>query len=125
MFDSMCRSKQYQTLSIGAKLFYMICRVQAMSTHGRSCLYKHGEEYGIVYNAGRDFVFPSAHLAKYGIDRRNADKYFKQLEKAGFIEKKECNKVRKKVNVYSFSANWWLKAGDQAKEEQKQDSPNK
>ena len=33
-------------------------------------------------------------------------KYFKELENAGFLTKKEKNKHMKKVNVYSFSDRW-------------------
>lgn len=105
IYDGMCRSKAYQSLSIGAKHFYTLCRVQAKSTHGKSCLYKHSEEYGITYTE-HDFVFPASHLTMYGVDRSNASRYFKELEAAGFIDKKEKNKHMKKVNVYSFSNRW-------------------
>jgi hypothetical protein len=105
LYDGMCRSKAYQSLSIGAKQFYTLCRVQAKSTHGKSCLYKHSEEYGITYTE-HDFVFPASHLNMYGVDRSNASRYFKELEAAGFIDKKEKNKHIKKVNVYSFSNRW-------------------
>lgn len=105
IYDSMCKSKAYKTLSLGAKHFYTLCRVQSQSAQGRACLYKHREEENSIYTE-RDFVFPAKHLAIYGVDRSNANKYFKQLEAAGFIEVKENNKHRKKVNVYSFSARW-------------------
>jgi len=105
IYDGMCRSEVYQSLSIGARHFYTLCRVQAKSSHGKSCLYKHGEEYGITYTEA-DFVFPASHLNMYGIDRSNACRYFKELEAAGFIEKKEKNKHMKRVNVYSFSNRW-------------------
>ena len=105
IYEGMCLSKAYKALPIGAKHFYTLCRVQAQSKRGKSCLWKHGQEYGITYNKN-DFVFPSSHLALYEIDRANAKRYFDILEKAGFIERKEKNKVRKKVNVYSFSDKW-------------------
>ncbi len=105
IYDGMCRSKAYQSLSIGAKQLYTLCRVQSKSTHGKSCLYKHSEEYGITYTE-HDFVFPASHLKMYGVDRSNANRYFNELEAAGFIDKKEKNKHMKKVNVYSFSNRW-------------------
>lgn len=105
LYDGMCKSNAYKSLSIGTKHFYTLCRVQAQSTHGKSCLYKHGKEFGIKYSEN-DFVFPASHLNMYGIDRSNASRYFKELEAAGFIDKKEKNKHMKKVNVYSFSSRW-------------------
>ena len=105
LYVSMCKSKAYQNLSLGAKHLYDMCRVHSTSKECKQCLYKHGEEYGITYSE-YDFVFPAAHLAEYGIDRRNAVRYFNELEAAGFIVKKEKNKPMKKVNVYSFSDKW-------------------
>lgn len=105
LYDGMCKSKAYQELSIGARHFYTLCRVQSRSKHGTSCLYKHGAENGITYTE-HDFVFPSSHLELYGVDRSNASRYFQELIKAGFIDKKEKNQHRKKVNVYSFSDRW-------------------
>ena len=105
LYDGMCRSKAYQSLGIGAKHFYTLCRVQSRSKQGRACLYQHSTEYGITYTEN-DFVFPAEHLKMYGIDRSNANRYFGELEKAGFITKKEKNNHIKKVNVYSFSDKW-------------------
>ena len=105
VYDGMCRSKKYRNMTIGAKHFYTLCRVQAKSTHGKACLYKHSNEYGITYNENC-FVFPSSHLAMYGVDRSNACRYFKELEGAGFIKKIESNKHIKKINVYEFSDGW-------------------
>lgn len=105
LFDSMCKSSQYQSLSIGARHFYTLCRVQAKSTHGTSCLHKHAQEYGRTYSE-YCFVFPAKHLSMYGIDRANASRYFKELENAGFIKKVEKNNNQQKVNVYEFSCEW-------------------
>lgn len=105
IYDGMCRSKAYQALNIGARQFYTLCRVQAKSTHGKSCLYQHGNEFGVEYTEN-DFVFPAKHLAMYGIDRSNANHLFEELEAAGFIDVKEKNSHRKRVNVYSFSKRW-------------------
>lgn len=105
VFDGMFQHPQFQKLTCGARLFYCYCRVQAKSEHGRSCLYQHGKEFGITYTDA-DFVFPAKHLEMYGYDRSNATRYFKELENAGFLTKKEKNKHMKKVNVYSFSDRW-------------------
>lgn len=105
LYDGMCTSKAYIELSIGAKQFYTLCRVQAQSARGKACLYKHAEEFGISYN-DHCFVFPSSHLEKYGYDRSNAVKYFNELVAAGFIKKLERNKHLKKVNVYEFIEDW-------------------
>ncbi len=105
LFGGMLKSEAYQKLSLGAKQFYTYCRVQAKSSEGTSCLYKHGEECGENYT-DHDFVFPAKHLEEYNIKRSNANRYFNELIAAGFIEIREKNKHRKKVNVYSFSTRW-------------------
>lgn len=106
LFDSMCQSEAYKSLTLGEKQMYTMCRVQAKSPHGRKCLYKHGEEYGRKYDADKYFVFPAEHMAKYNIDRSNGGKWLKQLEEKGFIERVECNKHIQKVNVFAFSNKW-------------------
>lgn len=106
LFDSMCQSEAYKNLTLGEKQMYSMCRVQSKSPHGRSCLYKHGEEYGRTYDVDKYFVFPAEHMARYGIDRSNGGKWLKQLEEKGFIERVECNKHIQKVNVYVFVNKW-------------------
>lgn len=106
LYPGMLKSDAWKGLTNTAKVIYACCRVQARSKEGTSCLYKHGQEYGREYNPERDFVFPASHLKAYGYDRRNAHKYFDELKAAGFIELKEDNSIRKKVNVYSFSDAW-------------------
>lgn len=105
LFESMLKSSQYQSLSIGAKQFYTLCRVQARTKGGTSCLYNHGNETDTSYK-DCDFVFPASHLESFGINRSNASRYFKELVQKGFIEYKERNKHKKNVNVYSFSNRW-------------------
>lgn len=106
IFESMCKSGAYLSLSIGAKQFYTLCRVQARSSSGRACLYAHGKEYDKQYDSERYFVFPAKHQEEYGIKRQNGNKYLKELESAGFIEKVEQNNHIHKVNVYRFSDKW-------------------
>ena len=106
IFDSMCRSKDYKDLSLGAKHFYTLCRVQARSKAGRACLYAHSKEFNNTYDAERYFVFPAKHQEAYGVLRQNGNRYLQELERAGFIEKVEQNNHIKKVNVYRFSRKW-------------------
>ena len=106
LFERMLKSAKYQSLGIGARDFYTKCRVQSQSKIGRACLYKYNLEHGTTYNHDIYFVFPAEHLKAYGIDRRNANRLFKELEEAGFIECEAENKHRYKVNVYRFSSKW-------------------
>jgi hypothetical protein len=105
MYESLRTSGAFQSLTIGAQLFYADCRIQYMSNGGKACLHKHAQECGREYDE-HCFVFPSSHLQRYGYDRSNASKYIKQLVAAGFIEIVENNKPRKKVNVYRFVETW-------------------
>lgn len=105
LYDSMLKAESFQNLPIGAKFFYVCCRVQAQSKAGKQCLYKHAEENERKYNENY-FVFPAEHLRLYGIDRSNARRMFDQLEKAGFVKKIESNQHQKKVNVYAFVDDW-------------------
>ena len=106
IYCGMLKSTQYQSLTIGERQFYNVCRAQAQSEKGRSCLYKHGIDYNTNYNHDIDFVFPSSHLKEYGYDRSNASRYFRRLAEKGFIEIKEDNQIRKHVNVYAFTDKW-------------------
>lgn len=106
IFDSMLKSKAFIDLSPTAKVLYICCRNQAQSKAGKESLLKHCKEFNNYIEYGIDFVLPAKHLEEYGIDRRNADRYFKELIAAGFIIKKEINKYTFKVNVYSFSSKW-------------------
>lgn len=104
MYDGMCKHEAYKSLPIGARQFYVLCRVEAMS-QGKACLFKHAQQSGREY--GRDcFVFPATHLEAYGVSRGNAHKLFKQLVDAGFIKVIEDNSKRRDVNVYEFVTDW-------------------
>ncbi len=107
IFDSMCKCKKYQELSIGAKHFYTLCRVEWKSELGRQSLYKFRREHGIE-DKGKDneFVFPAKHMKMYGVDRSNGSRYLKQLKEAGFIGIASFNKSRWKENVYYFDSKW-------------------
>lgn len=108
VFESMCKDKDYQSLSIGARQFYTLCRVQSQSKEGKACLYRHALEFNREYSKDC-FVFPSSHLELYGMNRANAARYFKELEAHGFIRKVEKNNAQQKVNVYEFLKNWYIR----------------
>ena len=106
VYDGMMQSQAYRSLSIGARQFYVLCRVQAQSTHGTASLYQHGQRYNREYNKNVDFVFPEKHLMLYGMKRQNAHRYFIELVNSGFITIREQNQKQKMPNVYSFSDKW-------------------
>lgn len=105
VYDGMLSSDAFKHLSCGLRLFYIACRVQARSKQGTSCLYKHGQESGTVYDE-HCFVFPASHMQRYGYHRANGNKLLQALIEKGFIEKVESNKARFKVSVYRFSSRW-------------------
>lgn len=105
VYESMLKSEAYKSLSAGEKIMYVCCRTQATSKDSKMCLYNHAKEFGTMYS-DNDFVFPATHMEKYGFDRSNGGKLLNSLIAKGFLDKKEANKPRKKVNVYSFSSRW-------------------
>lgn len=105
IFRSMVTSPAYNALSVGAKQFYTLCRVQAQSEEGRRCLYQQTQQTGITVEAGW-FVFPAKHLTECWVDRSSASRWFKELEKRGFIECIQRGKNCFSVNVYRFSDKW-------------------
>lgn len=105
VYDSMLKSRAYQKLSTGAKAFFTVCKVHARTEEARRCLYNHKSFSNREYDF-YDFVFPAAQLEKYGYDKSNATKLFKQLINAGLIELREPNKPIYKTNVYRFSDKW-------------------
>lgn len=107
---ALVRSKEFQSLSIGARATYVILRCHAQSQESRRCLHQYGEEEGRTYDPRLFFVFPASHSRLYGLDRGNATRYMKELEKNRFIKCVESNKHRRKVNIYMFSA--MFKAND-------------
>lgn len=115
LFDSMIKSRAFQELTPNGKVMLLYCRNQKTCKNGRACLYELAKERAKIhkddtlinkYMTEPFFVFPSKQLEIYGIDRRNASRYFKELENKGFIKKIECNKGRYKVNLYKFIDAW-------------------
>lgn len=105
VYDGMCKSKEFLQLSIGARYFYIMCRVESRSSKGKACLYKHAQSENTTYT-DNCFVFPKSHQEAYGLTHANCCKYLTELEKAGFISTIENNKHRRIVNVYAFSNQW-------------------
>lgn len=106
IYYSLLTDEKFLKLSNMARYLYVCCRVQSTSRLGRECLYNHGNEEGVVYGEGC-FVLPAKHQREYGLnDRGNVAKWMKELIDAGFVDKLETNKHRKKVNVYRFSTRW-------------------
>lgn len=107
MFESMLTSNTYKALSIGAKHFYTLCRVQAQSESGRRALYKLAEyEQRKQPYPQHFFVFPASHMRKYGVDDANGRKYMRELIACGFIVIKEDNSQRRIATIYAFSDLW-------------------
>ena len=107
LYVSQIRSKAYTELSLSAKQLYIVMRVHAHSEEGRACLAMHGKETGIECDPEIYFVFPASHQRLYGYkDRRNVDRYIKELERAGFIIRYEVNWNLRKVTVYKFVSDW-------------------
>ena len=115
LFDSMIISDAFQKLTPNGKLMLLYCRNQKTCKVGRACLYELAKERAAMYNDNAlinkymtepYFVLPSKQLTRYGIDRRNATRYLKELEQQGFIEKVESNKGRYKTNLYKFVDTW-------------------
>lgn len=112
IYESMVKHEKFNKLSIGAKWLYVLCRIQLNTKKQIQCRHNHEDEIqkagaDIRYDYERDFVFPAKQLKEYNIQRQNAYKYFNELEEHGFIERKERNGIRQKVNVYSFSDKWF------------------
>ena len=105
IYEGMCLNPKYRQLSIGARHFYMLCRVQARSEQGNRCLYTYANSEGKTF-PDNCFVFPSSHQKRFGIDRRNGSRYFAELEKSGFIRCVEQNEYRHRPNVYAFDSKW-------------------
>lgn len=106
IFESMLQSEVFKNMHLGVRLFYVYCRVHSRTDECRQCLHEHMKEDSTQYNYDDCFVFPAKHIINYGFDRRNAHRYFKELEQKGFIKRIEKNNHRYKVNVYCFSDEW-------------------
>lgn len=113
-------SEPFKKLSSSAKRFYYDCRINASRSIARKSLAKHlredmeanGMESDVIsmeidrkLNEGY-FVMPADHLKLFGYSRQQGYNMMLELQRGGFVEKVECNKHRKKENVYKFSTNF-------------------
>lgn len=105
IYKSMLTNEKYKQLSLGAKQFYLTCRVHAQSKQEKQVLYQLKQENGIDYNE-YCFVFPSSHLEQYGYKRNYIKIYFDELINNGFLRCIERNQHRHRPNVYEFCDNW-------------------
>ncbi len=106
IYVGMLKHEAFKKLTAGEKLFYVYCRVHAMSERSRQRLYTHGATYNREYNYKTDFVFTNSMQKEYGLDPGNSSGYFHSLAEKGFIEIKENNARQKICNVYSFCDKW-------------------
>ena len=105
LYVSMVQSGAFQALSMKARYFYMLCTIQAASTQGKRALYQYADAEGETFGEAC-FVFPREHQKKFGYMGKDANRYFDELEQAGFIETVRQNNHRRKMNVYRFSDKW-------------------
>ena len=128
LYIDLIQSDKFLSLDRSAQMFYIICRVNYHDPKALACLSKIiredyespllGDEYEGVLDeeiirteiatkyADGYFVMPAKHMEKYGYCRQQGGDLMKKLIAAGFIEKVQCNKNRRKVNIYKFSTRW-------------------
>ena len=112
LYEVMFTDPAFLELSNPAKLLYLACRCHATSKRAIQCLYNFLSSEGKTpypfedARYGMQFVFPESHLKLYGFSRQHAAKYFKELVKAGFLDKVESNGHRFKMNLWEFSDRW-------------------
>lgn len=84
--NSLLFNKKFQTLSVGARYFYLLAANEA---------------------GGKiDFQFPALKKRALGIKERTARNYIRELEKAGFIQKVRSGRNTRTANDYRFSFRW-------------------
>ena len=117
LYTDLLKSATFQALSTPARLFYLVCVGHSHDDTARACLRNHLKEDNAFCDRPTDtdieyclqsgyFVFPAKQLREYGYERRHGWKLMDELIAAGFVEKMENNKTRRKVNVYRFSTRW-------------------
>lgn len=122
LYVDILKSSAFQALSKPAQMFYFVCLANMHDDKARASLKNHImethesiEAAGRLYNLDIDkyldskngyFIMPAKHLKQYGYTRGNGWKLMNELIDAGFVEKVEANKHRKKENVYRFSTAW-------------------
>lgn len=122
LYVDILKAPAFQSLSTPAQFFYFVCLANMHDDTARASLKRHiaethetVEAAGHLYNLDIDqyldsrngyFIMPAKHIEQYGLTRQYGYKLLQELITAGFVEKVEPNKHRKKENVYRFSAAW-------------------
>ena len=105
MYASLTKSRAYRDLTLGARQFYCVCRVHAASPEGRRLLAAIGRNRRKDYDFDMEFAFPTTALKEYGYSNAEASRYFKQLEKAGFVSNVE-RYYNRSANIWRFVSKW-------------------
>lgn len=116
------KSKEFQSLSCAARLFYCVLRAHVHSQHNLECLYCTVQELDkrmryetpmtdireAVYSF-QYFVLPAVQGEAYGYSPQYSHKLRAELERAGFIETVVQQRHVKRCNIYAFSTNFKFK----------------
>ena len=105
IYSSMVESEAFKKLKPTEKMMFVCCALQVKSSDGKRCLYEHCKANSTETNDNY-FVFPAAHMKKYGIEQGKGSKALKKLCESGFIKVIEANKHRRQINVYTLSDGW-------------------
>ena len=108
IYDGTLTSKQFTALSPSARLLYLACTSQRMSSTGLANLHLFNQQHGTDYNEDNGyFTMPNKRIREYGLKPNTCrTKSFKELVDAGFIEVVENNRHRKIENIYRLSTAW-------------------
>lgn len=107
IYSGMMKHKAFRSLTLGARMVYVTCRVHSQTNEAKRALYKFVEEFklGAVSNK-TCFVFTTSQAAAYDISAPNKSRYMHELEKDGFIKVMFNNYERRKPNLYAFADGW-------------------
>ena len=84
--NSLLFHEKFRSLSAGAFKLYICCAMEAAGSI--------------------NFQIPASKAEQYGIPRKSLQRYMKELEEAGFIQKERSGKTTRTANDYSFSFRW-------------------
>lgn len=108
IYEGAMTCKQFTSMSQSARLLYVACLSQRMSSKGLANLHLFNEQHGTNYNEKDGyFTMPNTRIKAFGLSPNTCHKHsFKELIKAGFIEVTENNKHRHIENIYRLSTAW-------------------
>ena len=84
--NSLLFHERFRNLSAGAFKLYICCAMEAAGSSG--------------------FQIPASKAERYGIPRKSMQRYIKELEAAGFIQKDRSGQSTRTANEYSFCFRW-------------------